>query len=78
MGVAAMALARSISTLPALNGWIHRIDQYGQSEAMWDVPDSLCRQPHLLSRLLLELQFGVAADPVVDLPLDARLDFTPG
>ncbi|MEB3207734.1 MAG: hypothetical protein VKK63_02330 [Synechococcus sp.] len=45
---------------------------------MWDVPDSLCRQPHLLSRLLLELQFGVAADPVVDLPLDARLDFTPG
>lgn len=45
---------------------------------MWDVPDSLCRQPPLLARLLLELQFGVAADPVVDLPLDARLDFTPG
>ena len=45
---------------------------------MWDVPDSLCLQPPLLARLLLELQFGVAADPVVDLPLDARLDFTPG
>ena len=38
----------------------------------------LCLQPPLLARLLLEFQFGLAAAPVVDLPLDARLDFTPG